>query len=435
MDGGVMATSRREFLRLGAGSVVVLGFGAAACSGKNELPFDADATDPTSTTAPGSSTTAGSTAPATSIPPTSAPAANTNRRLVIVQMNGGNDCLNTVVPIDGRYHDARPTLAIADADLLSLAGVSDVAWHPSLAPLMTWWDQGRLAMIQGIGFEDPDRSHFVSMDRWWRADDLSAPGWLGRVLDGLAADPEPLYATALGGGAPLLSGATRQPTTVLSSSAFRFDGVDPAQLLAMSSPAAESSLLALAQRSLARTVEAVADFTAVTGGSMSNDEISVREGGVTLTDGLATAAQLLTSDVGVRIVVVSASGFDTHSGQLDVHAGLLDDFANGVNAFFATIEAAGLTDEVLLASTSEFGRRVAENGSGGTDHGAGGMSFLIGSGVRGGVHGAIDLGDLLDGDVRPTVDPRVLYTACLDWMGVDVEQVLGHRYDDLPLLA
>ena len=145
-----------------------------------------------------------------------------------------------------------------------------------------------------------------------------------------------------------------------------------------------------------------------------------REGGATITGGLALAARLLTADPATQIVVVSAGGFDTHSGQADTQQRLLADLAGGVTQFFDTVKL-----DVLLVTTSEFGRRVQENGSGGTDHGAGNVSFVAGPGVQGGVVGEVDLTDLLDGDVRPTVDPRTMYTACLDWIGADVTAVLG----------
>jgi len=157
-------------------------------------------------------------------------------------------------------------------------------------------------------------------------------------------------------------------------------------------------------------------------------------GGNPISDGLATAAALLTADVGARLVVVSASGFDTDSGQAAVQAGLLTDLAQGLNGFQQTMDAADLGQDVLVVTTSEFGRRAAENASEGTDHGAGGLSFVLGNAVQGGLYGSADLGDLLDGDIRPVIDPRAMYTACLDWLGADVEAVLGRRYDGLSVL-
>lgn len=425
--------SRRHFLRLGAGTVVVLGLGACSSDGKTT------SSSAGSTTGTGAgSTTNPTTVPATrsSTNPVVTPTglASGGRRLVIVQMNGGNDGLNTVVPLDGRYHDARPTLGLPDDQLVALTGETKIGLHPSLAPLTALWGAGRLAVVQGVGFADPNRSHFVSLDRWWRADDVTAPGWLGGVLDGLSQEPKALYATSLGTGAPLLSGAVRQPASIASPAGFRFEDLDAAVVRSLADPPSADPLTAAAQHAYARAVDSVTDFASVVARSTADGGADAeREGGATLTGGLALAAELLTSDVGTEIVVVSASGFDTHSNQAPTQKALLADFAGGVAAFDAAMQKAGI--DALVMTTSEFGRRVQENGSGGTDHGAGNISFLLGHGVKGGLYGDTDLADQLDGDVRPGIDPRTLYTACLDWIGADPTAVLGKRYDEVRLLA
>lgn len=418
---------RRQFFKIGAGAVVVVGLGACT--------RDASTGSTASSAAP--ATTAAESVPTLTAPPTTVAAPSIGsmlggRRLVVVQLNGGNDLLNTLPPTDGRYRDLRPTLALPEGDVLALAGLADVGLHPSLAPMMRFWDTGELAVIRGIGFEVPNRSHFVSMDRWWRADELTQPGWLGRVLEALPSEPTPLFATALGGGAPLLNGRTVQPTVISSASSFKWVDIEPSWLQQMGDGGTD--LAGLARHAFQRTVQAVRNFAELTGGDAVADDLPTREGGATVTDGLAVAAQMIAADVGTQLVVVSAGGFDTHAGQLPVHAELLADLAGGIDAFFDAIDAAGLADEVLLVVTSEFGRRAAENGSGGCDHGAGGASFAVGRGVRGGVFGEVDLGDLLDGDVRPSVAPHALFTRCLDWLGVDAEQILGRRDDSLDLL-
>ncbi|MEO6123540.1 MAG: DUF1501 domain-containing protein [Ilumatobacteraceae bacterium] len=357
------------------------------------------------------------------------------RTLVVVQLNGGNDALNTLVPSDGRYRDARPTLAIPEAELVALAGNSRWSLHPSLAPLTSYWDAGDVAFLPGIGFPYPNHSHFVSLDRWWRADDLEAStGWLGRsVTDG---DLVPLYATALGSGAPLLRSDQFQAATVSQPSGFVFPGALPADVIArLSNVMGVDPLTALAQRSLLETIGAVQSFSRLlTPDEAAADVLSYREGGVDLASGLDLAARLVTGDVGTRIVVVSVGGFDTHSNQLATQAELLADLAAGIDTFMHQVASAGLAETTLVVTTSEFGRRVGENASGGFDHGAGGMSMMFGPMVRGGVLTDIDLGEQLDGDVRPTVDPRTMYTACLDWLGMDVEASLAQRYDEVALL-
>lgn len=423
------AFDRRHFFRLGGGAVTVVALGACTES-TGRGPSGSLAT-------PGE--TAISAAPTTSVsdaPTTTAPATGVfgGRRLVVVQLNGGNDLLNTLPPTAGRYRQLRPTLAIPADEVVALEGVSACGLHPSLAGLTSFWQQGRLALIQGIGFAVPNRSHFVSMDRWWHADDLGAPGWLGRVLDELPAEPSPLFATALGSGAPLLDGRTVQPTVITSPDSFRWVGVEPEWIKALGDEPAAADLDAAARHAFHRTLEAVDDFSVVTGGEPTDDELPDREGGSTIAAGLAVAAQLLAADVGTQLVVVSAGGFDTHANQLPVHAELLSDLSEGLVAFTTAVESAGLGEQVLVVGTSEFGRRAEQNASGGCDHGAGGFAFALGAGVQGGLYGEVDLDDLLDGDVRPSVEPAALLTRCLDWLGVDAAAVLGARDDALPLL-
>jgi len=434
------AFGRRRFLAFaGTGAVVVAVAGCRSGAG------DRSGARSSTTTGTNGRTT---TSPSTSAAPGRAGGGRTDDRvLVLVQLNGGNDGLNTLVPADGRYRDARPTVAVPETDLVALPGESGFALHPSLAPLLPLWQAKRLGFVEAIGFPDPDRSHFVAMDTWWRAGDPTAPtGWLGRVLDQLPADPDPLYATALDAGAPLLLGTRRQPTVILRPASFDFaKGIRPEQLTRMANPTSEDPLMAAAQAATARAVAAVQAFgdlddpapaTTAPSGSAETAETDppAREGGSSLADGLATAAQLVTGDVGARIVVVSAAGFDTHANQAGTQKALLEDLASGLSSFMGTIDAAGMGDRVLVATTSEFGRRVQENGSAGTDHGKAGVSLLLGP-VKPGIHGELDLGALDDGDVHPTVDPRVLYTAALDWLGVDPAAIIGRRYDDVELLA
>jgi uncharacterized protein (DUF1501 family) len=413
--------SRRRFLTLSAGLAVG---GLAACR-PDDPGISVGAPRPA---------TVPTTRPSTTVAAVTTPDVTDERVLVVVQLNGGNDGLNTLVPLDGRYRDARPRLAVPEADLVALGGRPGYALHPALAPLATWWESGWVAALPAIGFADPNRSHFVSMDRWWRADDLANPaGWLGRWLDGLPADLPTLGATAFGSGAPLLVGSRRVPTVVASPSGFRFPrSLDPRLIAALASPPSSDPLVARAQASLAIAVEAVDDLADLADGDEQVD--TAREGRATLTEGLSLAAELVNADLGTRVVVVSAGGFDTHANEAAVHDDLLADLAAGLAGFLDAVGAGGRADRVLVATTSEFGRRVAENGSGGTDHGAAGLSFLLGPSVVGGVHGPADLGHLLDGDVRPEVDPRTLYTACLDWLGGDADAILGRRYDEVTLV-
>lgn len=435
--------NRREFLGI-IGGVTVVSLSACSSSLRSSAPGStaAGSTGPGTTGADSTASTvagtAGATSPTATVPGGTVAAGAHRRVLVIVQLNGGNDGLNTLIPAAGQYHDARPTLAIAEADRIVLSGRTDYALHPSLAPLAPLWTANQLAFLDGVGFPDQNHSHFVAMDQWWRADRLSsAEGWLGTYLKSLATT-DPLYATALNSGAPLLNNATNPAAVVFRPASFKFNKLLSDDLLkTMSAPLSSDPLQAAAQTALSRSVAAVNSFADVL--SNANDTAQpaaqTREGGASLSDGLATAAKLITENPNTRIVVVSAAGFDTHANQLATQADLLKDLANGLTAFMASIAKAGMADDVLVVTTSEFGRRVAENGSGGTDHGTGNVSFVLGTKIKPGIQGDADLANQINGDVKAGIDPRTIYTGCLDWIGGDAATVLGKRYDDIKILV
>ena len=217
--------------------------------------------------------------------------------------------------------------------------------------------------------------------------------------------------------------------------AFVFPGRLGSGLAAFAGDSASGDpVLDAARQAWGSTVDAVGQFARVATSTdgPGGDDYGAASG---FAVGMQLAAELVVGDVGARVIVVSVGGFDTHSNQVETHAALLADLADGLQQFWATVDAADRGDQVLLITQSEFGRRVAENGSAGCDHGAAGVSFAMGSSIVPGLHGAVDLTDLLDGDVRPTTDPRALFTVALDWLGGDVERVLGRRYDDLDLLV
>jgi uncharacterized protein (DUF1501 family) len=433
----MIVISRRRFLALSGGLLA----GTACSRGRDAIPLDR--TTAPASTATGSTTTAVATTTVTAVtttpdPDPSMPAAgdpSTDRVLVVVQLNGGNDGLNTLVPLDGRYRDARPTLAITESELLDVGSWADgYALHPSLAPLVPLIAGGRLAAIDGIGFREPDRSHFVSMDRWWRADRLDQPaGWLGRWLDLLGGELEPLCAVAFGGSPRIVTGEVVQPTSIADAASFTLPAiVAPERLEALGRPEDIDPIVAAAQRAFLRSVDAVGEFERIVTAPSTAGGLDA--GTTAVTTGLSVAAELIAGSPGTRVVIVTTTGYDTHANQLADQAALLDDLANGIATFSTAIESSGDADRVLLATTSEFGRRVTENGSGGTDHGAAGLSLLLGTSIVPTVHGGVDWSALLDGDVPPVVDPSALFTACLDWLGADAEAVLGRRDDSLRLL-
>ena len=359
------------------------------------------------------------------------------RVLVVVQMAGGNDGLNTLVPADGRYRDARPTLAIPETDLITLAG-TDAGLHPSLEPLAGFWERGDLAAMQAIGLPEQSRSHFVALDTWWAGTPAtnSGGGWLGRWLDATApAETNPVRAVALGGGSPALVGQASSPAIVQSldgldlrdrsgggvvTAAFEDMGGDGTDLLGRARAAIPTTLDAIDQLGSAITVSAGGDLYA----AASPEAL------------FGAVADIIRADIGTEVILVNLGGYDTHANQLGVHALLLRQLADGLSHMFDRLAETGDDDRVLAITFSEFGRRVAENGSAGTDHGQGGVAFLLGPGVSGGqIVGTIDFGVLADGDVPIDVDARSLYANALGWLGGPTDDVLGGRWASYGLVT
>ncbi len=428
--------SRRKFLGAAGGVAGATAVGGGAWAALIRDSVEESASTPTSTTArPATTTTSTTTQP----PTTSLPVGN--RVLVLVQMAGGNDGLNTLIPASGLYRDARPTLAIPESELVEL-GDTDFSLHPSLAPLSRWWNLGSLAAVDGVGIPLQSRSHFKSMDTWWSgvAEAVSTTGWLGRWLDAtLTGDPDPLRAIALGGGAPALIGEQSLATVIRSPQAFQLQttpGTDSEALiqafLSTASPLNADPYLALAQQAIPTTVESVELLSQVFSDS-SDDTSDAGRGPEVL---FRSAARIIDLGLGTQVITIGLDGYDTHADQLSRQSNLLEDLSAGIAAFMEQIEVDGHADEVTLMTTSEFGRRVVENGSGGTDHGQGGVQFVMGPSVNGrAVHGDLDLTDLADGDVRTTVDERSIYAEVLDWLGGPTDDILDGAYERIGVLA
>jgi uncharacterized protein (DUF1501 family) len=285
---------------------------------------------------------------------------------------------------------------------------------------------GQLSIVQSVGFPAPGRSHFVALDNWWSATPghPSSAGWLGRTLDRMPSDGNPLRAVALGAGVPALTGERSRPTVVLDPAAFKLSSSDR--------KLQDAWKLVGGQRA-ANAMEALGVFAAIKTATDAAATADDTEGG-DLTDLLVAAAELIVGNHGTKVIHIVTSGYDTHAGQLATQARLLQDLATGIERFTNRLAKAGLADRALLMTTSEFGRRVHENGSEGTDHGKASVQFLAGPMVRGGLVGDTDLGRLDDGDLAPATDPRSLYGAALGWLGAPVEEILGGPYADLGVL-
>jgi len=425
-----MSISRRVFLG-GAASAAATGKNAWAALLSDGLGAAALAADASSTSAV-AQTTASTTAVAEAVASSPARLPVTDRVLVVLEMVGGNDALNTLVPAVGTYHDARPEIGLPDGQLVTLAG-TEYGLHPALSDLTPFWEAGTMSAVAGVAMPQQSRSHFTAKDAWWSgvAGATSQTGWLGRWLD-LSLDAErngvddPLRAIALGGGSPALVGAQTTATAIRNPATFNLmtgPGVDERGLveafLATASALHSEPTLAAAQQAIPGTLDAVALLAAAAGnGRVSARKHAAPGAGRTAVDLLATAANIIAMGVGTRVLTVGVGGFDTHADQVERHQALLQDLAAGLESFFTALETSGDLDRVMVITTSEFGRQIVENGSAGTDHGKGGLQFVFGPSVAGGVvHGGYDLRALNDGGVPPSVDTRSVYRSALEWLG------------------
>lgn len=334
--------------------------------------------------------------------------------LVVVTLAGGNDALNTVCPVeDPIYRAQRGALALDPATTLPLG--DGYALHPALVRSKALWDADRLAVVHGVGFDGLDRSHFHCMDVWQAADthDL-ATGWIGRWLDRAGTDP--LDAVAVGRGLPLLVRGAERSAAVLPAGPFVLPGDADLRAGFADQSAADPTRPAL-QASVARSsidLLAVVDAVGpVVAAAPDDDTFAAR---------LETVAVLIEADLPTRAYAVELGGFDTHAAQAATHDALLGELDAALGAFLDRVDGRRVTVVVY----SEFGRRVAANGSGGTDHGSAGTVLVAGT-VRPGHHGeppALDA--LVDGDLATTVDFRSVYGGLLeDVLGIDAGDVLG----------
>ncbi len=414
-----MSISRRKFLGWSAAAVAT---GGCAAVGGNPIGGGAPPIGPQPTSPPDSTTPPATDPPTTTQPPTG----GSQRRLVVLQLGGGNDAFNTLVPAASAYRDARPTLAVPEADLVTLNGLDGYSLHPGLASLAPLWDAGQLALVAGIGWAPGSRSHFEQLARWWQASDTPSgdPGWIGRWLDTQTGD-DPLTVVGLRGGAPAIIGGTRRPTVMQRPSTFKLvapgkNNIEPLRVALGTLGDGEELLVAGARDANAMALAALERVNSIDIDPASDD----RQLG-DITRALGDAADLMLGDEAITVAYVNAGGFDTHFDQTRRHNELTADIGAGIAAFQQQIAAAGQADDVLLIVWSEFGRRLAENGSGGTDHGKGGVAMLVGPGVAGGLHGALDLSALDDGDAPVTSDARTLHAAALSWLGADADALIG----------
>lgn len=366
------------------------------------------------------------------------------RVLVLVQLAGGNDGLNTVIPFgDDAYYKARPGIRIQQGAVLKLNDY--LGLHPGMSGFKELYDQGQLSIIQGVGYPNPNRSHFRSTDIWHSARpdiQYTEDGWLGRALDH--------HVQRQPGGMPAMAlGVERLPLALVSAKVNVPTVRDPQefQLKLSGGSQIDQALRRRLVEQLASSSNPVSsdlDFlrqtaqTALSTSRKLEHANSAYQPAATypatgLGEQLKTVARLITGELGIRIYFVSLGGFDTHSQQGPSHQNLLSELAGATKAFFEDLGEHKLADQVMLATYSEFGRRVDENGSLGTDHGAASQMFVVSGAGKAGLHGEHpSLTDLEQGDLKFHTDFRAVYATILDnWLNLPSEAVLSGKFEHL----
>jgi uncharacterized protein (DUF1501 family) len=358
-------------------------------------------------------------------------AAESQRRLLIlVELKGGNDGLNTVIPYaDPGYARLRSRLAIAREQVVALT--EQAGLHPQLEKLMPTWRDGKLAIVQGVGYPQPNLSHFRSIEIWdtaSKSDEYLEEGWLARAFvespspaefatDGVAVGTADLGPLA---GSRIRSIALTDPERFLRNARLaRPEG--EARNSALRHILKVENDIQLSARRIAPGREFKTEFPAGAFGTAAK-----------------TAAQLAANPAGVAVIRLSLAGFDTHSNQLNTHANLLRQIGEGLAALRSALEEAGRWDSTTIATYSEFGRRARENQSNGTDHGTSSVHFVMGGGVKGGMYGAAPALDRLDGNgnLPFAVDFRSYYATFLDrWWSIDSRRVLAGKFATLDFLG
>lgn len=365
--------------------------------------------------------------------------------LVVLQMAGGNDSLNTVIPYaDSRYRTLRPTLGIADDEILELDG--SLGLHPGMTKAKSLYDSGKLAIVTNVGFSTLDRSHFHCQDVWQTGDPShgSMPhggrGWLGRYADMyLPSLQSPLATVAISNQNPLgLDAESVFPTAVSDPTEF--------DLKTTSRPATDRDEFVSALRNAYAMprLEMQSEMVRAQGADTFEAIDMIRRlppalvtspyPASDLGDAFALAARVIAADLGTHAVWITTGGFDTHSSEPATHENLLSDVSDSLSAFHDDLAQRGIADRVVVMAWSEFGRRAQENASSGTDHGKAGTMFLMGERVKGGAYygGVPDLSRLDDGDLSVEVDFRAVYSTILeDFLAADPAMVLDKRYENL----
>ena len=389
--------------------------------------------------------------------------------LVLIQLAGGNDGLNAVVPYTNDfYYKARPTIAIPAAQILKLNDT--LGLNPAIAGFKNLFDAGHLSVVNGVGYPNPNRSHFRATEIWQTASDEDkylADGWLGRYFDNACQGCDPTVAINIGPRLPqAFSSHTPTGISLENPDSYRFmgSGKDDDETLAyrsMYTPNPDENVFDSSANSGAsvsmvsgtvtlQNCQSALDFLERTSrdAQVSSDKIRAIAAKTTsaapypataLANNLKLVARFIAGGLPTRIFYVSQGGYDTHTGQRGAQDNRLRELSDAVKAFTDDLTSIGAFDRVMIMTFSEFGRRVAENGSQGTDHGAAAPMFLIGSKMKAGLLGAepsLAPADLKDGDIQFNTDFRSVYASILqDWLKTNSVPILGKQFQTLPIIS
>ena len=371
---------------------------------------------------------------------------NGNKNVVVLQLSGGNDALNTVIPYaDQNYYDNRQYLGIPENEVLHLD--DKLGLNPAMGPIKSLWDEGKVAVINGIGYPSPNRSHFRSMDVWHTAEpnDIAPEGWLGQAVRDLDPKGENVV-TGVNFGRGLPRAMYAKDVPVASVGNLDTYGLMPdikderaraIALEAFSQIYGGSGKDTISQFISQVGMDALkgADILRTAPGAYSS---SIEYADNPIAENMKNIAQVMFADVGTRIFYTQHGSFDTHANELASHAKLWNEVSTAVADFMDDLKEHGKDKDTVVLMFSEFGRRIRDNGAG-TDHGSGGVAFVIGGDVNGGFYGdfpSLRDEDQLEGDMHFNNDFRITYSTILDrWLGLDPVSITNGNFEQFDFVS